>query len=163
MLSGLLTDSGPVFSSWLLELQQISPKPAKASLQHPQILNCTPYSSWEAHCSWLLLCFPSHSHFCLDGETGQIVTAFIIISTVDDLTWAFSPLIAASKLTRIWGVCPFGKPGWAWPANPEVVWGIGLQISFLQETILYLKFCFIGTESFPFLWLLLAFKRSFGL
>lgn len=96
----------------------------------------TPPGNHIAHGCFFAL--PSHSHLCLDEETGEILTAFIIISTVEDLTWAFSPLMAASMLTRIWGVCLFGKPGWAWPASPDV-WGIGLQISFPQETILYLK------------------------
>lgn len=121
----------------------------------------TPPGNHTAHGCFFAL--PSHSHLCLDEETWEIVTAFIIISTVDDLTWTFSPVMAASKLTRIWGVCLFGKPVWAWPANPKVDWGIGLQISFPQETILYLKLCFIWTEIVPFLCLLLAFKRSLGL
>lgn len=63
----------------------------------------TPPGSHTAHSCFFAL--PSHSHLCLDGESGEIVTTFIIISTVDDLTWAFSPLIAALKLTRIWRVC----------------------------------------------------------
>lgn len=69
---------------------------------------------------------PPCSHPHVDGEAGEVVTAFIVISMVDDLTWGFSFLRAALKLTGIWGVCPFGKPGWPWPASLKDVWGISL-------------------------------------
>lgn len=58
----------------------------------------TPPRSHAAHGCFLPL--PPHSLPCLDGEAGEAVTAFIVISTVDDLTWGFS-LLAAWKLTAI--------------------------------------------------------------